>query len=229
MHEMENINELKKLKDLKDQKTRELASLTREETTTTGADAVRDILGTSDTYETYTDSKRAFQLMDEIKEIEEEIKKFPIMESVRKSDNISKSLDKVIVGKIISFSKEQYNSDVNEYMNKKFWDKAKTMFSGKKPKIGATGEEIMGTYAEESKNVEMQYALKNENDAYRALTDWIKAYYEKYPDRLGGSSIEEVLDFEKNEHEKRIKEIEDRYNGYLDEANEVVRSGVVKL
>lgn len=126
------MSELERLQAELENKTRELASLTTRERTAVGdVDAVLDKIGKTVEYEGYKDVGRATQLIDEIDKIKKEIEAYPIKEE-KLSPAMEERIRKANVGSIMRSAKEEYDKQMNEYMQKNFWGKAKTMFAGKK-------------------------------------------------------------------------------------------------
>ena len=219
------MSELERLQAELENKTRELASLTTRERTTVGdVDAVLDKIGKTVEYEGYKDVGRATQLIDEIDKIKKEIEAYPIKEE-KLSPAMEERIRKANVGSIMRSAKEEYDKQMNEYMQKNFWGKAKTMFAGKKPIQNATSEQIIATYGNEAKNKEMQGELNRAEREFNQLVEWIKDYYQKHPEELT-TSIEERIEQERKVYEERIKSIQAKNDSYLAEANEAVKGGM---
>ena len=174
------MQELERLKAELKSKTSELASLTTHESYIEGVDALLDKVGKTIEYESYKDVKRANQLINEINNIKKEIEAYPIKEE-KLTPALEERLRKSYVGSIMKSAKEEYDKQMNEYMQMNFWGKAKTMFSGKKPIKNASSEQIIATYGNDAKNKEMQGELNLAEREFNQLVEWIKDYYQKHP------------------------------------------------
>ena len=157
-------------------------------------------------------------------EIKKEIEAYPIKEE-KISPAMEERIRKANVGSIMRSAKEEYDKQMNEYMQKNFWGKAKTMFAGKKPIQNATSEQIIATYGNEAKNKEMQGELNRAEREFNQLVEWIKDYYQKHPEELT-TSIEERIEQERKVYEERIRSIQVKNDSYLAEANEAVKGGM---
>ncbi len=218
------MSELEKLQAELESKTRELASLTTHERTTIGVDAVLDKVGKTVEYEGYKDPGRATQLIEEINTIKKEIEAYPIKEE-KISPAMEERIRKANVGSIMKSAKEEYDKQMNEYMQMNFWGKAKTMFSGKKPIKNASSEQIIANYGNDAKNKEMQGELNRAEREFNQLVEWIKDYYQKHPEELT-ISIEERIEQERKLYQERIKNIEAKNDSYLNEATNAVKGGM---
>lgn len=218
------MSELEKLQLELEGKTRELASLTTHESSTVGADALLDKIGKTVEYEGYRDVGRATQLMDEIKNIKKKIEEYPIKEE-KISPAMEDRIRKANVGSIMKSAKEEYDKQMNEYMQMNFWGKAKTMFSGKKPIKNASSEQIIAVYGNDAKNKEMQGELNRAEREFNQLVEWIKDYYQQHPEELT-TSIEERIEQERKLYQERIKNIEAKNDSYLNEATDAVKGGM---
>ena len=171
-----------------------------------GVDALLDKVGKTIEYESYKDVKRANQLINEINNIKKEIEAYPIKEE-KLTPALEERLRKSYVGSIMKSAKEEYDKQMNEYMQMNFWGKAKTMFSGKKPIKNASSEQIIATYGNDAKNKEMQGELNLAEREFNQLVEWIKDYYQKHPNELT-TSLDERIEQERKKYQERIKNIE---------------------
>ena len=120
-----------------EQKERELASMTTH--------VVKDVQwrpGVQDqshsesySYDQYSDPSRANALKRDIERLRKEIEDAPRMKAMEEEAKMRRDQQKFSggVNSIISGAKQLYDSEMQAYMNKNFWGKAKAMLSGKKP------------------------------------------------------------------------------------------------
>lgn len=174
-----------------------------------------------------SDPDRESEIKTEISLLEEEIVTFPI-QGTKLSEEQAERLRKSVVGEIVKTAKNEYDKQMEEYMSMNFWGKAKTMFTGKKPKKDSSDIEIIDKYGEEYKNKCMQGEIARAKREYDALVEWLKNYYEKHPEDQE-ASLEDRLNEEKEKYEARVREKIERNNSYLEEAKEVVSEGKIKL
>lgn len=220
------MKEYERLLAKREEKWKQLRSLVRHVKSTTG-DAVRDTGYNTSEYEEYADPVKAEEIKKEIEIINNLIDTYPTSKA-KFSEKEQERFRKYDIGKIMTSAKEAYDQEMKEYMEMNFWGKAKTMFAGKKPKTKATDAQIIKEYGEEAKVKEMQGELKAAKEEYEKSIEWLKEYYKAFPKELS-STIENRLELAKKAYAEKLREIEERNNSYLEEANEVVRTGAVKL
>lgn len=223
------MTDIYRLQSELEQKERELASMTTH--------VVKDVQwrpGVQDqshsesySYDQYSDPSRANALKRDIERLRKEIEDAPRMKAMEEEAKMSRDQQKFSggVNSIISGAKQLYDSEMQAYMNKNFWGKAKAMLSGKKPKQ-MKGSEIVQTYGKGIVDAKLANAIEARRQVMESNIEMITRHYTEHPEELAELSEDSNTVGKMVQHEIRSFEadVERMRAGYTQMFDHAIKS-----